>query len=1036
MLSGRVATSQTAGTIRGGRRIARRDLRSLFPAIALAIVASALAAALAPVAIGQTVEFAAVPTVFPATGSNTGTTQTIAVHVVTAAAISSITVPVSFVANPDFVVLGQTGCTVDGTTVNAAGTTCSVTVGFRPVAAGVRTGTLLITDGAGATTAFGLTGTGYYSQVAITPAAARVVAGLGPTVTGYAGDGGASIAATLNAPQGVAADSFGNVFFADTGNNVVRMLDAFGNVTTVAGGGSVAGSAADGGPATAAALNQPTWLAVDSAGNLYISETGSNVIRRVTMSSTKTISTVAGSYVAGSSEGTSALTAQLNNPQGIVVDVNGSLYIADKGNQKIRLVDPSSGLISTVAGTGEVGPAATSVGALGAQFNGPAGLALDQSGNLFIADSGNHVVRELANGNVTIAAGTGTAGHTGDGGAATAATLATPSGLAIDAAGDLLIADAAAGNVRKIEAGTGIIDVYAGEAKDAGSYTAGVSPSTSTRMNGPMGIALDATQNLYIADTGNNVVRLVSGSPGEVAFAAQAVGNTSSAATVRVSNIGNAPLTFNSVAAISGTSTNFVLTNNGGASCSGSVAAGAHCTFTVAFAPQAAGFMAGEIDLVDNAGINSNFTYTQQVYLMGGVQTPLTIGPATLPSILEGHAYSATVTANGGYGTVTLQTSGTLPPGMNSQISGSTLTLSGTPTTAGTYTFTVYASDTLNQQASQTYTITVLPQTITFALTEAVHVTDAITKIPELVLNITEGVHVTDARSYLPGLSLNVTESVHVADAITKTPGLTLNITETVTVTDTLQNIPTKLSQTITPSFIGTRAYGDAPFSVTATASSGLPVTIAVQSGPAVLTNGKLDLTGAGTVTLIYSQAGNATYAAVSSTVNVKVERATATITAGSATRSFGQPNPAFTYSVSGLVHGDAAISGTPLLSTTAVVNSNAGTYPITASQGSLSGVNYSFNFVPGTLTITGHVAQTITFLTIPNVPLSVSTLTLTAHSTSGLTVSYDVTGPATIYKNKLTLTGAGIVRVTASQPGNMTFDPATTVVRSFTVTP
>ena len=1032
MLSGRVATSQTAGTIRRGGRIARHALRGLLPAIALAI----LVAALAPVAIGQVVEFTAVPTVFPATGANSGTTQTIAVHVVAATAISSVTAPVSFVANPDFVVLSQTGCTVDGTTVNAAGATCSVTVGFRPVAAGVRTGTLLITDAAGHATAFGLTGTGYYSQVAITPAAARVVAGLGPTVAGYAGDGGASIAAMLSAPQGVAADSFGDVFFADTGNNVVRMLDAFGNVTTVAGGGSNVGSVGDGGAATDASLNQPTWLAVDSAGNLYISETGSNVIRRVAMSSNKAISTVAGSYVAGSSDGTSALTAKLNNPQGIVVDVDGSLYIADKGNQKIRRVDPSSGLISTVAGTGETGSATSSIDAVSAHFNGPTGLALDQSGNLFIADAGNHVVRELSNGNVTVVAGTGTAGHTGDGAAATAATLATPSGLAVDAAGDLLIADAVAGNVRRIEASTGIIDVYAGEAKDAGSYTAGVSPSTATRMNGPVGIALDATQNLYIADMGNNVMRLVSGSPGEVAFAAQAVGNTSSPVTVRVSNIGNAPLTFNSVAATGSTSTNFVLTNNGGTNCSGSVAAGAHCTFTVAFAPQATGFMAGEIDLVDNAGINSNFTYTHQVYLLGGVQTPLTIGPATLPSVLATHAYSATVAASGGYGTVTLQTSGTFPPGVNASIAGTTLTLSGTATTAGTYTFTVYASDTLNQQATQTYTITVLPQTITFALTEAVHVNDAITKIPELVLNITEGVHVTDVMSYLPGLSLNVTESVHVNDAISKIAGLTLNITETVTVTDALQNIPTRLSQTIAPSFIGSRAYGDAPFSVSATATSGLPVTVAVLSGPAVLTNGKLDLTGAGTVIVGYTQAGNATYALVSSTLNVKVDRATATVTAGSATRNFEQPNPALTYSVSGLVHGDTSISGTPLLSTTAVLNSNAGTYPITASQGSLSSVNYNVNFVPGTLTITGHVAQTITFLSIPNVPLSVGTLTLLAHSSSGLTVSYDVTGPATISKNKLTLMGTGTVRVTASQPGNATFDPATAVVRSFTVTP
>jgi len=373
---------------------------------------------------------------------------------------------------------------------------------------------------------------------------------------------------------------------------------------------------------------------------------------------------------------------------------------------------------------------------------------------------------------------------------------------------------------------------------------------------------------------------------------------------------------------------------------------------------------------------------------------------------------------------------------MNSQISGSTVSLFGTPTTAGTYTFTVYASDTLNQQATQTYTITVLPQTITFALTEGVHVTDAIVEIPTIVLNITEGVHVSDAITNIPGLSLNVVEAVHVTDGISKLAGLTLNISETVTVTDALQNVPAKLSQTITPGFIGTRNYGDAPFSVSATASSGLPVTIAVLSGPAVLTNGKLDLTGAGTVTLGYSQSGNATYAAVSSTGIVKAERATATVTVDNATRSYETANPTFTYSVSGLVHGDTSIGGTPLLSTTAVLNSNAGSYPITASQGTLSGTNYSFNFVPGTLTITGHVAQTITFLSIPNVPLSVGTLTLTAHSTSGLAVAYTVTGPATLAKNKLLITGAGTVRITASQAGNTTFDPATPVIRSFTVTP
>jgi hypothetical protein len=996
MQSGRVATSQAAGIIRKGTE---------------RIVAAAAVLLFSAAAGAQT--FSADPAVFPTAGANTALAQTVLVHVVTASAIGSITIPLGFVANPDFVVLGQTGCVVDGATVNPAGTVCSVSIGFRAIGPGLRTSTLAVTDGSGHTTAFGISGTGYFSQVAITPSAARISAGLGPTAPGFSGDGGIASLAAIHSPQGIAADSFGNVFFADTGNNVVRMLDAFGNITTIAGGGTAIGASADGGPATAAVLSQPTWLAVDTANNLYIAETGSHVIRRIGLTAGGIISTYAGSYIAGAGDGTSALAATLHSPTGIVLDTHGNLYIADTGNQLIRRVDASTGGITTVAGSGATGFDSVTVKPTDARFNAPTGLALDLAGNLYIADAGNHAVRMLANGSVSLIAGNGTPGRAGDGGPASAATLTAPSGLAVDAAGDVLIGDSALGIIRRIEAGTGIIDTIAGSASQAGSYIAGVTPSTDTPMNGPTGLALDATQNLYIADSGNHVIRRISGAPGELLFSAQATGNTSSPLTAHISNIGNAPLAFTSVTPTGNTSTNFIVNS----ACTTAVAPGSHCIVTAAFSPQASGFQQGEIDIVDNAGLNPNFTYTQPIYLAGGIFSPITIGPATLPAATINTPYSATITASGGYGAVSLQT-GTVPAGLTATATGNTIALSGAPGAVGTFPFTVYASDALGETAIQTYTLAV--------------------SYPVLTLNLAESVNTTDSLNEIPGLQLSITETIQTTDTIVPTPGLVLNLTESIQVSDTIQaSVQAKQSQTITVPVLTAHTYGDAPFALTATSTSGLPVTVAVTSGPAVYTNGQLNLTGAGQVNLSYTQVGDSnTEAAPTQTQMLTVTRASATLTALDTTRPFSQPNPTFAFIPSGLVHGDtpATLGGAPSITTTAVANFPAGTYPITVAQGTLPTTNYTFTFVPATLTITGHVTQIITFLAVPNVPLSVGTLTLTAHSTSGLAITYLVQGSATITKNKLQLTGAGTVTVTAIQAGNATYDAASPVVRSFTV--
>ena len=1062
--------------------------------------------------------FSAPPVIFAPTGSNNGLTQQVSVTLTAASTIRSIAIPLPLAAQPEFFFVDNGGCVEDGTTVNAPGTVCSLTVRFHPAIAGLRTASLIITDGAGNATAIPISGVGYYPQISVIPSAMKIVAGLGPSQSGLHGDGDAAILASLSSPHGVAADSFGNIYIADMGNNVVRMMDAFGNITTVAGGGAVAKAAADGGLATAASLASPTWLAVDAAGNLYIAESGNHVVRRVSMSTSRTISTVAGSYAQGfSGDGASAAAAQLNTPEGVAADAAGNLYIADSGNSRIRRVDAVTGNISTFAGTGAVGFNASSTLLASAKFSAMSALALDASGNLFVADTGNHAVREIIGGNVTVVAGTGAAGVSGDGGAATAAQLNSPAGLAISPAGDLFISDSFSCTVRKVQASDGTIETVAGNPVVANSFTNGVSPSTSVGMNAPQGIAFDTASNLLVADSANNVVRALSPSPAELKFATQSAGTSSAPQSFRIENIGNAPLTLvGTAAANSTTSANFSLANGSSGACGLMVASGAHCNYSVTYVPAANGSVSGEFDVTYQSA-NPNFNSIAPVFTTGGSVAALMITPATLAAVVVNTSVSAPITTTGGTGTVALNIEGALPPGITSTVSNGTLTLNGTPTQAGSYSLTVFATDALGATATQTYTLQVLPTTVTLNLAETVHAVDStqsllslqltlaesvhITDIPtELLsksLNVAEMVHVIDAANEIPQAFLTVTEAIHVSDVPAESPSVTLAVLEAIHLIDTPKEIlpvtlavleaihltdesketlpvtlaiveaihladvqsdmPSALSaisealhvtdvvnigvgpasQTITVPKIPNHTYGDANFNVNATASSGLPVTIAVQSGPASISGTLLSLNGAGRVTLLFTQAGNANYAAApSGMVSFSIGVASATLTANNATRAFETTNPVFTYTIAGLVHGDTALSGTPLLTTSATPNSPAGGYPINISAGNLSSPNYMLTFVPGTFTITGATNQSITFSKLPSVPLNVGPLTLTAHSTSGLSCTYTVSGPASLQNGKLLLTGTGAVTVTASQAGNATFNAATPVSRTFTVLP
>ena len=327
------------------------------------------------------------------------------------------------------------------------------------------------------------------------------VAGTG--IRGSDGDGGPATEARLKYPRGVALDADGNLYFADHFNHRIRRVDADGLITNIAGTGH-RGYMGDGGPAAQALLDHPDGLAVDSASNLYVADTGNNRVRRIAPDGT--ITTVAGTGEEGfAGDGGLAAEALLNAPSGVATDTNGNVYVADTGNHCVRRI-AADGTITTVAGTGERGFGGDGGPAAEAQLNAPSGVATDASGNVYVADTSNNRVRVVAQADGTIAtvAGTGWWGDSGDGGPAVNAWLRAPSALALDEAGNLYIAETYSHKVRRV-AVDGQIMTIAGTGQwgdgDDGQ------PGTEVSLAYPRGIAINASGDLFLADSSNHKVR-------------------------------------------------------------------------------------------------------------------------------------------------------------------------------------------------------------------------------------------------------------------------------------------------------------------------------------------------------------------------------------------------------------------------------------------------------------------------------------------------------------------------------------------------
>jgi hypothetical protein len=534
---------------------------------------------------------------------------------------------------------------------------------------------------------------------------------------GSGGDGAPATFALLATTYGVAADSSGNLFIADSWDSRIRRVDAStGTITTVAGNGTY-GFTGDGGPATSAGLSYPTGVAVDSSGNLLIADAFNQRIRRVD-ASTGTIATVAGDGTAAySGDGEAATSASLNYPYSVAVDSSGNLFVADTHNNVIRRVDVLTGIITTVAGNGTAAYSGDGGIATSASLNTPWGVAVDNSDNLFVSDGINNRIRRVdaSTGIITTVAGNGTAGFSGDGGAATSASLSNPAGVAVDSADNLFFADGVGlpypntsqSRIRRVDASTGIITTVAGNGTEG--YGGDGGPATSASLNDASGVAVDSSGDLFIADTYSDRIREVTSTSAvmittsSLNFGNQAVGTPSAAQTVTLTNSGGAALTVTSVTTNGTNNSDFTQSDN--CVSSSPIAPGGTCTISVTFTPSEVGPETATLEVTDNAPSSP-----QTVSLTGTGTGPViaSLNPSTATA--GGAAFTLTVNGTGFVSGAQVQWNGTPlasstfvnPTELTAQVAASLIA------TAGTAAVTVVENGVTSNSVSFTITTPVL----------------------------------------------------------------------------------------------------------------------------------------------------------------------------------------------------------------------------------------------------------------------------------------------------------------------------------------
>jgi trimeric autotransporter adhesin len=537
--------------------------------------------------------------------------------------------------------------------------------------------------------------------------------------SGAVGDGGPATSASFYFPRAPALDSQGNLYIVDAENDRIRKVDTSGNISTVVGTGIPCAqphfSCGDGGPAASALIFMPRTVTIEANGDLLVSDDGDNRIREV---SGGNINTVVGSgnqcgpnpgqVPLPCGDGGPALQASLNDARGAVRDAAGNLFFVDAQDNRVREVD-TTGTITTIAGGGTNDTAPTGCGAgsytgdngpaVNATLDCPLGLDIDSAGNLYVADTDNNAIRKIDTGSpriITTIAGNGTAGNTGNGGAATSATLNSPDRVSVNGAGNFFISDSGNNVIRRVDGTTKKIALFAGNGTFA--FAGDNGPALSASFATPVGVVVTPEGNMYVGDVNNNRIRKVTLnanvtlSSNTAGFGNQPINVAATPLPVTVTNSGDAPLTISSIALTGASVFSLGTSANPCPVIPATLAVGAQCVIEVAFTPTQFVTSTGTITITDNAPATTP-PATQTINVSGTGAAPLTVnvtgtGSVTsLPAGITACSTSCTATFTGN-SSVTL----TAAPGTNFTFAGFT---NCTSTGALTCSVTMSAAETV-----------------------------------------------------------------------------------------------------------------------------------------------------------------------------------------------------------------------------------------------------------------------------------------------------------------------------------------------------
>lgn len=821
--------------------------------------------------------------------------------------------------------------------------------------------------------------------------------------------------AQFNKPFSAALDVSGNLYVADPNNHRIRKITPAGEVSTFAGSGTA--NLTDG-TGTAAEFNFPYGVAVDTvSGNVYVADRGNNSIRMIT--SAGVVTTLAGSATAGSVDGTGA-AAGFNFPYSVAVDGSGNVYVADYNNHLIRKIT-SAGVVTTLAGSttsGFVDGTGTA-----ARFKNPAGVAVDAFDNVYVADRLNHSIRKITPlGEVTTIAGNGTSGFAD--GTGTAARFYSPHGVSLDTSGNVYVADYTNNRIRHISP-AGVVSTIGGEVQN---YVDGI--GGEARFYYPTGLAADVSGNVYVADYYNDRIRKIT------PLVLTAFSNTEgTASAAQIFYVKGTILTSDLVVtAPAGYEISLSSGSGYGSTVSLSPVTGTVSTTPIYIrlsAAAAVGTNSGNIQL------SSTGTVTQTMAVTGvtaaRIDQTITFDPFTTPQTFGNPTFDLTATSTSGL-TVSFTSSNTSV----ATVSGNTVTI----VSAGSADITaVQAGNTTYNPAPdvvQTLVVDKANQTIPFTgFAPATYGDPAIT----LTANASSGLPITytSYNTAVATVSGNVVTIVGVGMAdIGATQAGNANYNAATDVMHTLT--VAKADQTITFAALSAKTMVDPDFNLTATASSGLALTYtSSNTSVATISGNTVTIVGEGSTNITASQAGNTNYNAATDVVQaLVVTKADQTITFA-ALPAKTMADPDFTLTAT-------ASSGLPITYTSsntsvATVSGNtvtivgAGVTDITATQAGDADYNAA-PLVYQTLTIT-KVNQTITFNSLPSKTEGDAPFDVNVSASSGLTVTLTSSNHAvaTVSGNTITIVGAGTATITASQAGDATYAAAPDVERALVVT-